>query len=116
MFTYCACLQIALIFCSEYLSHSPGCIITPDKLSSLVAEAWPKAFTPVNILAGFKKSGIYPLNPGEVTDRQIGPAKTLQHNTEVKSNESECLESLDALFSPQKILHQVLVSQSLTLL
>lgn len=29
---------------------------------------------PVNIIAGFKKCGVYPLNPGEVTDRQIAPS------------------------------------------
>ena len=94
--------------CTAYLAHNPGCVITPEKLSSLVAEAWPKAFTPVNILAGFKKSGIHPLNPGEITDRQVGPAKTFQYppcdNKEVKSSEAESLESSsDALFSPEKV-------------
>ena len=32
------------------------------------------SLTPVNIMSGFKKCGIYPLNPGEVTDRQIAPS------------------------------------------
>lgn len=70
--------------CSRYMSNNPGRVITPDKLASLVGEAWPHAFTPVNVMAGFKKTGIYPLNPGEVTDRQIGPSKVFcQHDTEM---------------------------------
>ena len=36
-----------------------------------MAKAWPNAFTAVNIMASFKKTGVYPLNPGEVTDRQL---------------------------------------------
>ena len=51
--------------------------MTPDALASLVAEAWPNAFTTVNIMAGFKKTGIYPLNLGEVTDQQLAPSKAV---------------------------------------
>ena len=28
-------------------------------------------------MAGFKKCGVYPLNPGEVTDRQIAPSNAV---------------------------------------
>ena len=35
---------------------------------------WPQSLTMVNIMSGLKKTGIYPLNPGEVTDRQIAPS------------------------------------------
>ena len=38
-----------------------------------MAKAWPNAFTAVNIMASFKKTGVYPLNPSEVTDRQKAP-------------------------------------------
>lgn len=30
--------------------------------------------TPINIMSVFKKCGIYPLNPGEITDRHIMPS------------------------------------------
>ena len=63
--------------CSKYLSKHPGRVVTNDKLALLVAEAWPSSFTAVNIMSGFKKSGVYPLNPGEVTDRQLAPSKAL---------------------------------------
>ena len=54
--------------CSKYLFKHSGRVVTTDVLVSLVAEAWPDAFTVMNIMAGFKKTGVYPLNPGEVTD------------------------------------------------
>ena len=63
--------------CSKYLSKHPGRVVTNDKLALLVAEAWPSSFTAVNIMSGFKKSGVYPLNPREVTDRQLAPSKAL---------------------------------------
>ena len=59
--------------CHRYITQFPGRVITTDKIASLVAEAWPHCFTALNILSGFKKCGVYPLNPGEVTDRQIAP-------------------------------------------
>ena len=38
--------------CSNYLAANPGCVVTLEKLAFLVADAWPKAFTAVNIMAG----------------------------------------------------------------
>lgn len=35
-------------------------------------------YTLLNILSGFKKCGIHPLNPGEVKDRQLAPAKAVR--------------------------------------
>jgi hypothetical protein len=49
-------------------------VITTEQIAGLVGMVWPQAITPVNIMSGFKKCGIYPLNPGEVTDRQIAPS------------------------------------------
>jgi len=63
--------------CSKYLAKNPGVVITTDKLAALVAEAWPNAFSVVNIMSGFKKTGVYPLNPGEVNDHQLAPSKAL---------------------------------------
>ena len=64
--------------CNKYLSWHPGRVITTDKLVSLVAEAWPNSFTAVNVASGFKKSGVYHLNPGQVTDWQLAPSKALR--------------------------------------
>ncbi len=63
--------------CHMYLTKHPGRVITTDVLASIVAEAWPHSFTPLNILGGFKKCGVYPINPGAVSDRQLAPSKAI---------------------------------------
>ena len=57
--------------CHKYITSNPGRVITTENIASLVGEAWPHSVTPVNIMSGFKKSGVYPLNPGVVSDHQI---------------------------------------------
>ena len=50
-------------------------------------------------MSGFKKTGIYPINPSEVTNRQIAPSKPFQQPpTESSQDGSE-----DPLFSPDKV-------------
>ena len=60
--------------CKKLLSEHPHRVITTEQIAGLIGKAWPQSLTPVNIMSGFKKCGIYPLNPGEVTDRQIAPS------------------------------------------
>ena len=61
--------------CSSFKSHvglalnalirsSEGHIPTTENIPKIVAEAWPKSVTPVNLMSGFRKTGIHPLNPG----------------------------------------------------
>ena len=54
--------------CHKYLMVRPGKVITTAAFASLVRDAWYNSFTPLNILSGFRKSGVHPLNPGEVSD------------------------------------------------
>ena len=51
-----------------------GRVVTDQDITDLVAEAWPVSVTPVNLMSGFKKCGIYPLNPSEVEDRMLKKA------------------------------------------
>ena len=67
----------------RYLADNPGRVVTSDVIASLVGKTWTQAMTTVNIMSGFKKCGIFPLNPGEVTDRQMAPS-TVWH-AEVKA-------------------------------
>ena len=62
--------------CHKYLTKHPGRVITADVIASLIVEVWPQSMTPLNIMGGFRKCGIYPLNPGAVTDRQLAPLHT----------------------------------------
>ena len=69
--------------CRKYIVDHPGRVITTDLIASLVAVAWPKSVTPINIMPGFKKCGVYPLNPGEITDRQIAPSSAVFYSEKV---------------------------------
>lgn len=48
--------------CHEFLSRNPGRGITRYDFSSLFSEAWIEAMTPKNIMAGFRTTGVYPVN------------------------------------------------------
>lgn len=48
--------------CQNYLSANPGRVITRFQFSKLFSEAWHKGMTMLNVVAGFKVTGIYPLN------------------------------------------------------
>lgn len=48
--------------------EQPGIPITIYNVSEIVEKAFPLAFTPVNILKGFKTTGIWPFNPNIFTD------------------------------------------------
>ena len=63
--------------CRSYTLKHPGRVITTDVIAALVGELMPVAFTPLNILSGFKKCGIQLLNPGEVSDRSLAPSKAV---------------------------------------
>ena len=91
--------------CSKYLAAHPGRVITSDKVASLVAEAWPLSLSPLNIMSGFKKTGIYPINPSEVTDRQIAPSKLFQQSHMESSKDGSVSDSptSNSLFSPDQI-------------
>ena len=48
--------------CHEFLTQNPGRVITRYDFSPLFSEAWIEAMTPKNILAGFRITGVHPLN------------------------------------------------------
>ena len=64
--------------CRQYMAKNPGQVVT---LAALVGDAFAQSHTPQNILSGFKKAGIYPFNPGEVSNRQPAPLKALMKPT-----------------------------------
>ena len=67
------------------LADHPGRVITSEAIASLVGDAWAHSITPVNILSGFKKSRISPLNPSEVSDRMLAPSKVFKASSVDKS-------------------------------
>ena len=49
--------------CHTFMQENPGSVITKYQFSTLFSKAWYKAIQPQNLIAGFKKCGIYPYNP-----------------------------------------------------
>ena len=64
--------------CTNYMSKNPGRVITPEFLASLVVEAWYVSLTHLNIMSGFRKSGLFPFNPSMVNDRCTAPSKVFE--------------------------------------
>ena len=92
--------------CSKYLAANPGRVITSEQLASLVADAWSFPLTPTNIMSGSRKTGIYPINPSEVTDRQLEPSKVFQQPSTESSQDVGSASNnptKDPLYSPDKV-------------
>ena len=78
--------------CKRYTEEKPGRVVTVEVLASLVGRAWSPSLTPVNIMSGFRKCGIYPLNPGQIDDRQIAPSKVFSESAEKLSTENSVFQ------------------------
>ena len=48
----------------EHEGHS---VVQPHEIATVTRKAWEKAASDVNIIAGFKKTGIWPLDPSKIT-------------------------------------------------
>ena len=68
--------------CKKFIRDNPGRVITSEVIASLVGDTWAQSVTPMNILSGFKKSGISPFNLSEVSDRMLAPAKVFAPSEE----------------------------------
>lgn len=54
--------------CSLWMTNNPGKPISIYEVSSLLGKSYPRAFTPTNIIAGFKATGVFPLDPNVYSD------------------------------------------------
>ena len=72
--------------CRKYIVNNPGRVITSEVIALLVCDAWAHSITPVNILGGFKKTGISPFNPSAVDDRMLAPAKVFKPTNDDSSS------------------------------
>ena len=91
--------------CTSYLTRHPGRVITNDMIATLVAKAWPNAFTPSNIMGGFLKTGIFPINPGAIDDKMWAPSEAFQQQKPMSEQEAsasaqETTSDSSTLFTP----------------
>ncbi|KAF2885411.1 hypothetical protein ILUMI_20756 [Ignelater luminosus] len=54
-----------------WMLKNPGVALTIYNISERIAQVFEKAFTPTNVLSGFKKRGIHLFNPIEFTDADL---------------------------------------------
>ncbi|CAM1313489.1 Uncharacterised protein g6278 [Pycnogonum litorale] len=81
---------------STWLRNNPGRTISIYDIPKMVAEAWPRAATPANIMKGFETSGIAPFNrnrftendyrPSDVTDRPMMETATEESPSVLSNN------------------------------
>jgi hypothetical protein len=69
--------------CDLYMRSANLLKITPYEIAGLFNKAYCKTATMTNAVAGFKDTGIHPLNPNVFTDIDFLPADTLLSNLEV---------------------------------
>ena len=53
--------------CHSFYQKNPGKVVNKFNFNTLFSEAWYGVVTAVNIMAGFRKSGVFPFNPNAVT-------------------------------------------------
>ena len=52
--------------CHRFCQKNPGLVISKFNFYGIFREAWLKAISPSNVIAGFKKAGVYPLNRDKI--------------------------------------------------
>lgn len=88
--------------CQQFISANPSQVINRSNFTQIFSRAWTMAMTPANVVAGFRATGIYPLNRYAV----------LRHiSNDMSSNECEMSELADKLglhvpfYTPTKKSH-----------
>ena len=70
--------------CHNFLCANPGKVITHYQFGAIFSKAWAQAMTPSNIMAGFKITGVYPVNCFALVPPETAPKLTLCERTGLK--------------------------------
>ena len=70
--------------CHNFLCANPGKVITHYQFGTIFSKAWTRAMTPSNIMAGFKITGVYPVNSLALISPETVPKLTLCERTGLK--------------------------------
>ena len=73
---------------NSLIRTSPGRVPTTEDVPEVIAQAWPQSLTPINLMSGFRKTGIHPLNPGCIHDRECAPSKGIAPEVELEVSDS----------------------------
>ena len=83
--------------CDAWVLNNPGKTMTIYDIPSIVANAYPLAFTPKNIQSGFRVYGIFPYNIDIFTDDEFLASSVTDRPDPGISNEEEIRPKLDIL-------------------
>jgi hypothetical protein len=73
--------------CQTYLRNNPGINITKHKIAELTAKPYIRALCPENLISGFQKTRIYPLDKSVITDSQLAPS-TIYANEDMQNKDN----------------------------
>ena len=90
---------------SEYLSQSPMNLVTKYSWPALLKQAYTKAVTASNLIAGFRACGILPWNPLALPSTAFSPRRPFHNNGDVSSSFQSSFQSSDHPLS--WVLHKV---------
>ncbi len=62
--------------CHNFFQSNPGKVVTKFNFNSLFSQAWLKAVSPSNVIAGFKTCGVHPFNPSAIKVPEANLKKT----------------------------------------
>ena len=65
--------------CHKFYQKNPGSIISKFKFCKIFQPVWLKAIAPTNIVAGFKKAGIFPLSRNVVLEACVEGDESKYH-------------------------------------
>ena len=92
--------------CTDWMLSHPGRAITIYDIGALSGQAYYRAFVPANITAGFRKTGIYPVNrdvftddlllPSAPTDREEAPFREMPNDGPGEEADDEAPEPNNA--------------------
>ena len=72
--------------CHTYLQQNPGRIMNRFQFSALFSKAWGTAVSPSNIIAGFRRCGVYPFNPSAISVPDVPDANDDEECSEAPSH------------------------------
>ena len=70
--------------CHSYVLANPGKVVTRFQFSFLFGRAWMKTMTPLNIVAGFKVTGVYPTDRYRILPKSPPKTPTICERTGLK--------------------------------
>ena len=76
----------------DYLFAHAGKALPKSHFFDVFWPAWQRAMTPKTIIAGFRKTGIFPVDPDKITAKALGPSNVYDNLAHLRA-EAEALEN-----------------------